>query len=142
MWCIPPEQDAAFVARMERVLDVHSRPFDARFPVVCMDEQPCQLLSETRPPLPTKPGTEEIVDHEYFRESLSLPSCRRRNVWPADPESGKQSGAPDAVPTTELLQARGAMRRCWRWWAWVTPAMWANVSVPLTTVGAGTVGSR
>ena len=51
MWCIPPQQDAAFVARMERVPDVYSRPYDARFPVVCMDEQPCQLLSETRPPL-------------------------------------------------------------------------------------------
>ena len=68
MWCIPPEQDAAFVARMERVLDVCSRPFDARFPVVCMDGQPCQLLSETRPPLPTKPGKEAIVDHEHVRE--------------------------------------------------------------------------
>ena len=67
MWCIPPEQDAAFVARMERVLDVYSRPYDARCPV-CMDEQPYQLLSETRPPLPTMPGKEAIVDHEYVRK--------------------------------------------------------------------------
>ena len=34
MWCIPPEQDAAFVADMERVLAVYHRPYDARFPVV------------------------------------------------------------------------------------------------------------
>ena len=68
MWCIPPEQDAAFVARMEQVLDVYSRPYDARRPVVCMDEQPCQLLSETRPPLPMEPGRNEVVDHEYVRE--------------------------------------------------------------------------
>ena len=68
MWCIPPEQDAAFVARMERVLDVYSRPHDARHPVVCMDEQPFQLLSETRTPLPARPGKERIVDHECVRE--------------------------------------------------------------------------
>ena len=74
MWCIPPEQDGAFVARMERVLDVYSRPYDARRPVVCMDEQPYQLLSETRAPLPARPGKEAVVDHEYVREG----SCA---VW-------------------------------------------------------------
>ena len=37
MWCIPPEQDGAFVARMEHVLDVYSRPYDPRFPVVCTE---------------------------------------------------------------------------------------------------------
>jgi len=68
MWCIPPEQDGAFVARMERVLDVYARPYDARRPVVCMDEQPCQLLSEKRAPLPAKPGRAAAVDHEYVRE--------------------------------------------------------------------------
>ena len=74
MWCIPPEQDGAFVARMERVLDVHARPYDARRLVVCMDEQPCQLLSEARAPLPARPGKEAVVDHEYVREG----SC---TVW-------------------------------------------------------------
>lgn len=68
MWCIPPEQDGAFVARMEQVLEVYSRPYDPRFPVVCMDEQPFQLLSETRLPLPMVPGRERVVDYEYTRE--------------------------------------------------------------------------
>ncbi len=68
MWCIPPEQDGAFVARMEHVLDVYSRPYDARFPVVCMDEQPFQLLSETRSPVPMGPGRKRAVDYEYTRE--------------------------------------------------------------------------
>ena len=68
MWCIPPEQDGAFVARMEHVLDVYARPYDPRFPVVCMDEQPFQLLSETRLPLPLKPGRKQVTDYEYTRE--------------------------------------------------------------------------
>jgi hypothetical protein len=31
MWCIPPKQDAAFVASMEQVLTVYQRPYDPRF---------------------------------------------------------------------------------------------------------------
>ena len=53
---IPPGQDAAFVAAMEDVLDVYCRPYDARFPVVNMDEQPVQLVAEARTPLPMEPG--------------------------------------------------------------------------------------
>ncbi len=46
MWCIPPKQNAEFVARMEDVLSVYSRPYDAKRPVICMDEKPYQLLDE------------------------------------------------------------------------------------------------
>jgi hypothetical protein len=74
MWCIPPEQDAAFVAAMEQVLAVYQRAFDPRFPVVNMDEQPFQLISESRTPLPIKPGQTQKIDYEYVREG----SC---NLW-------------------------------------------------------------
>ena len=47
-WVIPPEADAEFAASMEEVLDVYARPYDSRYPVLCMDEQPMQLLKETR----------------------------------------------------------------------------------------------
>lgn len=40
---IPPEQNSAFAARMEQVPDVCKEPYDADFPVVCMDESPKQL---------------------------------------------------------------------------------------------------
>jgi hypothetical protein len=66
-WCIPPAEDAAFVADMERVLDVYQRPHDPRHPVVCMDEQPKQLIEEARVPLPTRPGQPARQDHEYVR---------------------------------------------------------------------------
>ena len=48
---IPPEQNGSFVANMEMVLDVYKRPFDSRFPVVCMDESPKQLIGETKTPI-------------------------------------------------------------------------------------------
>lgn len=69
MWCIPPEQDAAFVASMEQVLQVYARPQDALRPVVCMDEQPKQLVSETRETI-TPSGGGRLVDHEYVREGV------------------------------------------------------------------------
>jgi hypothetical protein len=72
MWCIPPGQDAAFVCQMERVLEVYKRPYDPKRPVVGMDEQPKQLISETRQPLPAAPGRPERVDFEYVREGVCV----------------------------------------------------------------------
>jgi hypothetical protein len=68
MWCIPPEQGAAFVCRMEQVLEVYKRPHDPRRPVVCMDEQPKPLIAEARRPIPPAPGRPARVDYEYIRE--------------------------------------------------------------------------
>jgi len=47
-WVIPPDSDAEFVANMEEVLETYERPYDAHHPVICMDEQPVQLIKETR----------------------------------------------------------------------------------------------
>jgi hypothetical protein len=70
MWCIPAGQDAAFVCNMEQVLEVYKRPYDAQRPVVCMDEQPKQLIAETRQPVPVAPGQPARVDYEYVREGV------------------------------------------------------------------------
>ena len=70
MWCIPPEQDAAFVCQLEQVLEVYKRPYDAKRPVVCMDEQPKQLISEVSQPLAVAPGQPPRVDYEYVREGV------------------------------------------------------------------------
>jgi hypothetical protein len=70
MWCIPPEQDAAFVCQMEQVLEVYKRPYDPRRPVVGMDEQPKQLSTEARQPIPAAPGQPARVDYEYVREGV------------------------------------------------------------------------
>lgn len=68
---IPPRESAAFVWRMEEVLDLYEEPYDPRRPVVCFDERPCQLLADVRGPLPPRPGGPaggaRLVDHEYER---------------------------------------------------------------------------
>jgi hypothetical protein len=69
---IPPEEDSDFVAHMEDVLDVYRRPYDPQLPVVCMDEQPTQLIKETRSKVPAAPGRPERVDHEYERAGTAV----------------------------------------------------------------------
>ena len=66
-WVIPPEADGEYVACMEDVLDVYSRPYDEDFPVLCMDEQPVQLAKETRRPIPATRSCPKRVDYEYER---------------------------------------------------------------------------
>jgi hypothetical protein len=53
---------------MEDVLDLYALPYDAAYPVVCLDERPVQLLSDVTEPLPTKPGHKHRFDYEYHRE--------------------------------------------------------------------------
>ena len=55
-WVIPPKQNAAFVANMEDVLEMYKRPYNSVIPVVCMDEQPTQLIKETRRKIAVEPG--------------------------------------------------------------------------------------
>ena len=57
-----------FVANMEDVLDLYEEPHDPQRPVVCFDETSTQLLAETRPPLPPRPGRPLRQDYEYRRE--------------------------------------------------------------------------
>jgi hypothetical protein len=71
MWVIPAEQNVEFVAHMEEVLDVYTRPADPRRPQVCLDEASKQLLADVRPPLPMRPGAVERVDSEYKREGTA-----------------------------------------------------------------------
>jgi hypothetical protein len=52
---------------MEQVLDVYKRPYDERFPVVCMDESPRQLIAEVKVPIPASPGQSARYDYEYKR---------------------------------------------------------------------------
>ena len=66
-WVIPPEADAEFVANMEEVLETYEKAYDPACPVICMDEQPVQLIGETRVPIPATKEHPERVDYEYVR---------------------------------------------------------------------------
>jgi hypothetical protein len=70
-YCIPPEQNADFVAAMEDVLDVYCLEYDPRWPQVCMDEQSRQLIKETRTPLAAAPGKPQREDYEYERNGTA-----------------------------------------------------------------------
>lgn len=70
-WCIPPEHSGEFVAHMEDVLEVYTRPFDPKRPQVCMDEVSKQLVGETRTPIPAAPGEPERYDYEYVRNGVA-----------------------------------------------------------------------
>ena len=78
-WCIPKENDSAFVACMEDVLGIYQMPYNPEIPVLCMDEKPVQFLDETRQRIQAKPlrldsdsnlpipGAVEKIDSEYVR---------------------------------------------------------------------------
>jgi hypothetical protein len=68
---IPPKANSAFVAAMEDVLAVYTRPHDPDYPLVCLDETSKQLTSETRVPIPMKPGRVARFDYEYERNGTA-----------------------------------------------------------------------
>ena len=68
---IPPKSNAAFVAAMENVLDVYTRPHDPARPLVCLDETSKQLVAETRTPEAMRPGQPARHDYEYKRNGTA-----------------------------------------------------------------------
>src|SRR5712692_10827278 len=56
---------------MEDVLETYEKAYDPQQPVLCMDEQPVQLLKETQVPLPATKQHGERVDYEYERNGTA-----------------------------------------------------------------------
>jgi transposase len=52
---------------MEDVLELYAEPYKPWQPVICFDERSCQLLADTREPLPMRPGRPQRYDYEYER---------------------------------------------------------------------------
>jgi len=71
MWCIPPKANAAFVCQMEDVLEVYKLPYDAKRPLICMDEMPKQLLADKREPIASQAGSPARQDYEYQRNGVA-----------------------------------------------------------------------
>lgn len=53
---------------MEDILEVYCRPYNADYPVVCMDEKPLQLLADARRKRTIVEGKTERIDSEYIRK--------------------------------------------------------------------------
>lgn len=70
-WVIPPECDTEFVASMEDVLETYEKPYDPAHPVICMDEQPVQLIRDVKAPVDETIEHAQRVDYEYERAGVA-----------------------------------------------------------------------
>jgi hypothetical protein len=52
---------------MEDILDLYERGYDFKYPIVCLDEKPYQLLRDILSPLPPEPGQPWREDYTYER---------------------------------------------------------------------------
>ena len=109
-WVIPPEADGEFVADMEEVLETYVRPYDARRPVLCMDEQPIQLLKETRVPIPATRDHPRRVDYEYERAGTAsiFMFCEPLSGWRQVTVRERRTKIDWAGEVEELLRTRYA----------------------------------
>lgn len=107
---IPPKADGEFVARREVVLDTYAQPYDGRLPVLCMDEQPVQLLRETRVPLAATTTQPRRVDYEYERAGTAsiFMFCEPLAGWRQVRVREQRTKIDWALEMAELLQGRYA----------------------------------
>jgi DDE superfamily endonuclease len=109
-WVIPPEASAEFVASMEDVLETYAQPYDEHHPVVCMDEQPVQLLKETRVPIPATKTHARRVDYEYERAGTAsiFMFCEPLSGWREVHVREQRTKVDWAREVAELLRTRYA----------------------------------
>src|SRR5437867_10612176 len=109
-WVIPPEADAEFAASMEEVLDLYARPYNSRYPVLCMDEQPMQLLKETRQPIACTKEHPRRVDYEYERAGTAsiFMFCVPLAGWRRVTVRERRTKIDWAMEVEELLRTRYA----------------------------------
>lgn len=74
MWCVPT-LDAEYIENMKDVLDVLARPYDAREPVVTLDERPVALRGASRPGRPMAAGQIAREDYECVRTGTANIYC-------------------------------------------------------------------
>jgi hypothetical protein len=109
-WVIPPHANAEFAASMEEVLDVYARPYNSRYPVLCMDEQPIQLLKDTRPPIAATKKHPRRVDYEYERAGTAsiFMFCEPLSGWRQVSVRERRTKVDWAREVEELLRTRYA----------------------------------
>jgi len=109
-WVIAPDADAEFAANMEEVLDTYAEPYDANYPVLCMDEQPVQLLKETRVPIPASMNHARRVDYEYERAGTAsiFMFCEPLNGWRSVNARKQRTKVDWALEMRSLIETRYA----------------------------------
>jgi hypothetical protein len=92
---------------MEQVLEVYCRPYDARHPVICMDEQPKQLIDEVRSPVAAQRGTATKEDFEYVRQGMCVAWMFVEPLagWRTAPVSARKTAVDWAQQVREVVEA-------------------------------------
>ena len=95
---------------MEEVLEMYAQPYDRRFPVMCMDEQPVQLLKETRVPVAATKRHPRRVDYEYERAGTAsiFMFCEPLSGWREVHVRPQRTKIDWALELEELLRTRYA----------------------------------
>ena len=58
---------------MEDVLSVYSRPYDEKYPVICMDEKPVQFFADFRKGFRSRRNGIQYEDYQYIRNGMNIP---------------------------------------------------------------------
>ncbi|HEU0143879.1 MAG TPA: hypothetical protein VFQ47_03760 [Nitrososphaera sp.] len=58
--------DAAFIARMEKLLWLYALPYEEAYPVVCFDERPCFLIGDVVDAISMQKG--KVLKEHYCYE--------------------------------------------------------------------------
>src|SRR5262245_51844061 len=109
-WVIPPQADGEFVAAMEEVLETYALLYDSQQPVLCMDEQPVQLLKEARVPIAASKDHPRRVDYEYERAGTAslFMFCEALAGWRQVTVQERRTKTDWAREVATLLQTRYA----------------------------------
>ncbi|MDU9050877.1 MAG: IS630 family transposase [Candidatus Electrothrix sp. Rat3] len=109
-WVIPPKKDAEFAANMEDVLEAYERPYNQDYPLICMDEQPVQLIKETRKPILATENHPKRVDYEYERNGTAsiFMFTEPLSGWREASARPRRTKADWAVEVARLLEGRYA----------------------------------
>jgi transposase len=70
-WKIPPKANAGFVAQMEDVLSVYTRPLDPKHPLICFDESNKEQHIEVETALPMQVGQPLRYESTFERNGVS-----------------------------------------------------------------------
>ena len=83
MWCIQ-EITPEFRERMYDILDLYEESYNAKKPIIGLDEKPKQLIEDSRAPIAMKPGKPAKQDYEYIRRG-------KANIFMAvEPKAGRR----------------------------------------------------
>jgi len=95
---------------MEDVLETYERAYNPEHPLVCMDEQPVQLIKETRRPVPATENHPQRVDYEYERNGTAsiFMFAEPLSGWREASARPRRTKTDWAIETARLLEGRYA----------------------------------